>query len=60
MLLLRCEVIEMNAPTTALCYAMSHYSGDSERTIESDLGSNPQFDEQIQIAGLQVPSLLCW
>jgi hypothetical protein len=41
-LLLRCEAIEMDAPTTALCYAMNNTQDCCERTIDSALELNPQ------------------
>ena len=49
-LLLRYEVTDMDAPTTALCYAMNNcerLTGCCEHTIDSALGLNPQCDGQI-------------
>ena len=55
---LGCETVDMDAPSTALCYAMSHYRGCGERTIESALGTYPQPDERIQSGWFRVPYLL--
>ena len=57
MLLLGCEVVDMDVPRTALCYATDRYRGCGERTIESALGTYSQPDEQIQIGGFRVPYL---
>ena len=56
-LLLGCEVVDMDAPRTALCYVTDHYRGCGERTIESALWIYPQFDEQTQNGGFRVPYL---
>ena len=56
-LLLYCEVVDMDAPRTALCYATGYYRGCGERTIESALGTYPQLDEQIQSGWFRAPYL---